>query len=101
MFHCVYFWLKKDLSDADRATFENELQLITQIPYLAAAWKGRPAAVTARPVCDQSFDWSLVVHFKSIADHDFYQAGCQDHQRFVDACKAFWDKVIIYDMTPE
>lgn len=101
MFHCVYFWLKKDLSDADRATFESELDLVTKIPYLGSAWKGRPAAVTARPVCDQSFDWSLIVNFKTIADHDFYQGDCKDHQRFVNACKTFWDKVIIYDMSPE
>ncbi len=101
MFHCVYFWLKKDLSAADRATFESELDLVTKIPYLAAAWKGKPAAVTARPVCDQSFDWSLVVNFKTIEDHNFYQGDCKDHQRFVDACKTFWDKVIIYDMSPE
>ena len=101
MFHCVYFWLKKDLSAADRATFESELDLVTKIPYLAAAWKGKPAAVSARPVCDQSFDWSLVVNFKTIEDHNFYQGDCKDHQRFVDACKTFWDKVIIYDMSPE
>lgn len=101
MFHCVYFWLKKDLSAADRATFETELELVSKISYLAAAWKGKPADVPARPVCDSSFDWSLIVNFKTLADHDFYQSGCKDHQRFVEICKTFWDKVIIYDMTPQ
>ena len=101
MFHCVYFWLKSDLSEADRATFESELKLVTKIPYLGAAWMGKSAPVPARPVCDQSFDWSLVVQFKSLADHDFYQDGCKDHERFVNTCKTFWSKVIIYDMTPQ
>ena len=101
MFHCVYFWLKKDLSATDRATFETELELVSKISYLGAAWKGKPADVPARPVCDQSFDWSLIVNFKTTADHDFYQSGCKDHQRFVDTCKTFWDKVVIYDMTPQ
>lgn len=101
MFHCVYFWLKKDLSEADRTTFETELKLVTQISYLAAAYVGKSAPVPARPVCDQSFDWSLIVQFKNLADHDFYQDGCTDHQRFVDTCKTFWDKVVIYDMVPQ
>lgn len=101
MFHCVYFWLKKDLSDADRETFENELILVSKIPYLAAAWSGKPAAVEPRPVCDLSFDWSLIVQFKTIAEHDFYQSECKDHQRFIDTCKTFWDKVVIYDMSPQ
>lgn len=101
MFHCVYFWLKEDLSDADRQTFETELALVSKISYLANAWMGKPADVPARPVCDQSFSWSLIVQFKTLADHDFYQSGCLDHQRFVDTCKTFWEKVIIYDMSPQ
>lgn len=100
MFHCVYFWLKKDLSAADRATFESELALVTKLPYLGSAVMGKPAAVTARPVCDLSFDWNLIVQFKTIADHEFYQSDCKDHQRFINACKTFWEKVIIYDMSP-
>jgi hypothetical protein len=101
MFHCVYFWLKKDLSAADRATFESELVLVTKLPYLALAKMGKPAAVEARAVCDLSFDWSLVIEFKEDKDHDFYQADCPDHKRFVETCKGMWDKVIIYDMTPQ
>ncbi len=101
MFHCVYFWLKKDLSETDRQTFESELKLVSKIPYLANAWVGQPATVEARPVCDQSFTWSLIVQFKALADHDFYQSDCKDHQRFIDTCKTFWEKVIIYDMTPQ
>jgi len=101
MFHCVYFWLKKDLSEADRETFERELKLVTKINYLAHAWVGKSADVPPRPVCDQSFDWSLIVQFKKNADHDFYQTDCADHKRFVETCKTFWSKVIIYDMTPQ
>lgn len=101
MIHSVYFWLKKDLSAEDRKTFETELALVTKISYLAAAWIGKPAPVEKRPVCDLSFDWNLIVQFKTVADHDFYQSGCEDHKRFVDKCKTFWEKVIIYDMTPQ
>lgn len=101
MIHSVYFWLKPDLSEADRQLFASELALVTKISYLDKAYIGRPAAVEARPVCDLSFDWNLIVHFKTLEDHEFYQKGCKDHQRFVETCKHLWTKVIIYDMTPE
>ena len=101
MFHTVLFWLKPDLSAADRQLFEDELRLVTKITYLAQAKMGKPAPVEARPVCDQSFDWNLIIEFKTTADHDFYQTGCLDHKRFVDTCKHMWSKVVIYDMTPE
>jgi hypothetical protein len=98
MFHCVYFWLKKDLSAQDRATFETELRLLTQLPYPVQSHMGKPAPVEARPVVDLSFDYSVVTQFKTVADHDFYQKECPDHARFIQVCKSFWDKVVIYDM---
>jgi hypothetical protein len=101
MIHSVYFWLKPDLSEADRQLFESELKLIGKLGYLKQALIGRPAKVTPRPVCDLSFDWNLVVHFHKDEDHDFYQNECPDHQRFINTCKQLWSKVIIYDMTPE
>jgi hypothetical protein len=48
-------------------------------------------------VTDHSFDYSVSLHFKSIDDHDFYQATCPDHTRFVAACKPLWERVVIYD----
>ena len=99
MLHNVYFWLKKDLSAADRATFERELKLVPAIPYLARGFAGKPAPTPARPVTDQSFDYSLCLEFKTLADHDHYQAGCEHHQRFVDTCKSFWERVVVYDST--
>jgi hypothetical protein len=97
MFHCVYFWLKKDLSAADRATFEAELTALSKLPYPAQSHIGKPAAVELRPVVDLSFDFGVVTEFKTLADHDFYQKECQDHARFIRVCKPFWEKVVIYD----
>jgi hypothetical protein len=98
MFHCVYFWLKKDLSAEDRALFESELRLLSKLPYPVQSHIGKPAPVEARPVVDLSFDWSVVTEFKSVADHDFYQKECKDHARFVTTCKHLWERVVIYDM---
>jgi hypothetical protein len=101
MIHCVYFWLKKDLSEADRKTFEAELRLLGKISYLKQCKFGRPAKVELRPVVDLSFDWSTMVEFASEKDHDFYQSECPEHRRFIDTCKSMWEKVIVYDMSPE
>jgi hypothetical protein len=32
-----------------------------------------------------------------MADHEFYQDGCPKHKRFVDNCRQFFDRVIVYD----
>jgi hypothetical protein len=100
MIHNVYFWLKKDLTAAQRALFESELRRLTEIPYLASASVGKPAPTEARPVTDHSFDYASTLQFKSLADHDFYQKDCELHKRFVDLCKPFFDRVLVYDQVP-
>ena len=98
--HNVYFWLKADLSAEDRATFEAEVRLLTQLPYLERGFAGKPAATEHRPVTDHSYDYATSLHFKTLADHDHYQKECPGHARFVNTCKTFWDRVVIYDMEP-
>lgn len=100
MIHSVYFWLKSDLSAEQRALFESELARLPQIGYLARGFAGKPAPTAERPVTDHSFDYSLVLEFKTLQDHEFYQDGCPDHKRFVAACKPFFEKVVVYDSNP-
>lgn len=100
MIHNVYFWLKADLAAEQRSTFETELMHLLEIDYLVHAFVGKPAATEPRPVCDHSFSYSLTLHFKNMADHVFYQKDCPKHQRFVAACKQFWERVVIYDSSP-
>lgn len=100
MLHNVYFWLKSGLTANEIQTFESELQALTRISYLESGFCGKPAPTEARPVTDHSFSYSLSLRFKTMADHDFYQKGCPDHQRFVDTCKMFFDRVIVYDSAP-
>ena len=97
MLHNVYFWLKSGLTASEIQTFESELLALTRISYLESGFCGKPAPTEARPVTDHSFSYSLSLRFKTLADHDFYQKGCPDHQRFVDTCKVFFDKVVVYD----
>ncbi len=100
MIHNVYFWLKKDLSTEQLATFETELSALLTIDYLEHGFIGKPAPTEERPVTDHSFSYSLTLHFKNMTDHEFYQKDCPKHLRFVERCKPFFDRVIVYDSSP-
>ena len=100
MFHSVYFWLKPEATAEQRALFEAELMLLPKIGYLASGCVSKPAKTEARPVTDHSFDYHLLLEFKTMADHEYYQGDCPDHKRFVDTCKAMFGKVIVYDSEP-
>jgi hypothetical protein len=98
--HNAIFWLRKDLTGEERATFEVEVQRLATISYLERGFAGAPAATEQRPVTDHSFDYSTSLHFKSLEDHEFYQKDCPDHARFVSICRPFFEKVVIYDVAP-
>lgn len=94
--HTVFFWLRPDLSDAQRDAFRLELATLGRICAPEAFYMGRPAPVPARPVVDQSFDWSITCLFAGPAEHDAYQAH-PDHVAFVERCRALWSRVVVYD----
>src|SRR3954468_8402255 len=73
MIHSVFFWLKNDLPAEQRAIFESELVRLKEIHYLVHGFVGKPAPTEKRPVVDHSFDYSLTLHFKNLADHEHYQ----------------------------
>ena len=93
--HAVYFWLKDDLSAADRQKFVEGVESLRTIGDAEACYIGVPAA-TDRPIIDRSYDYGLVVVFKDMAAHDRYQAD-PVHDRFRDDCAQYWKKVVIYD----
>ncbi|MFM7605991.1 MAG: Dabb family protein [Prosthecobacter sp.] len=97
MLHNVYFWLKPDLTAEQLAAFESELARLPKISYLANGFAGKPASTENRPVTDHSFSYSLSLRFKTMEDHEYYQKDCQEHKRFVDICKTFWSRVVVYD----
>ncbi|MGD9633169.1 MAG: Dabb family protein [Pirellulales bacterium] len=100
LIHSPYFWLRKDLTPAERDLFDREVRLLAEIPYLERGHVGTPAPTERRPVTDHSFDYAASLHFKSLEDHDFYQSKCPDHARFVAACKSLWERVVVYDIAP-
>ena len=98
--HSALFWLRKDLSAAELATFAAEVHKLGQIPYLERGYVGAPAQTPQRAVTDNTFDFATSLHFKTLDDHEFYQTKCEHHARFVATCKTFWDRVVVHDMAP-
>jgi hypothetical protein len=97
MTHNVYFWLKTDMTADQVAFFETELKELLNLDYISHGSVGKPAKTEDRPVTDHSFSYTSTLHFKTMADHEFYQNGCPKHKRFVDNCRQFFDRVVVYD----
>jgi hypothetical protein len=93
--HCVYFWLKPELTPAQVRQFEELCGAMAKIPTVQHMWLGKPAA-TDRPVIDRSYSYGLVVAFKDAAGEDAYQKH-PIHDVFRENCGTFWSKVQIYD----
>lgn len=94
--HSVYFWLKDDISPADRAAFEAGVQSLRGIGSVEAAYIGVPSSTERRAVVDSSYSFGLTLIFKDRPAHDAYQVD-PIHLAFVSACKAYWTRVQIYD----
>ena len=93
--HSVYFWLRADLADDERAQFVAGLRSLVGIDSVQRGWIGTPAA-TDRPVIDRSWSWSLTLTFADQAAHDTYQVD-PVHYRFREQCSKYWTRVLIYD----
>lgn len=94
--HTALFWLLKTLSDDERKTFENGLELLTSDPLVKDRSIGVPAD-THRSVIERSYDYGIVLKFDTLADHDAYQNGAP-HQQFLDTCAHMWTRVQVVDL---
>lgn len=94
--HCVYFWLRDDLSEEDHATFVEGVTSLTTIESVRHGFVGTPAD-TDRPIIDRSYSYGLVCVFDSDDDHEAYQVDSV-HDEFRDTCALFWKQVKIYDV---
>lgn len=94
--HCVYFWLRDDLSAEQLARFHAGVRSLAAIESVVRSRLGGPAP-TRRPVIDSSYSQALIAEFHDQAGHDAYQAH-PVHDAFRDACSTFWTRVQIYDI---
>jgi hypothetical protein len=94
--HTVYFWLKSELTAAQRAEFRRGVESLGGIKAAEKVYVGTPAATEKRPVVDDSYAVALTVVCKDVAGHDAYQVD-PIHLAFVATFKTFWTRVQIYD----
>lgn len=97
--HAVYFWLRPDLTPAQRAQFATQVRSLGTIEGVQQCYTGVPAA-TDRPVIERSYSQALVLVFADEAAHDTYQVH-PVHERFRTECGAFWTTVRIFDSVSE
>ncbi len=96
LYHCVYFWLKPELTAAQRAEFRGGVESLKGIKAVAKVSVGVPAAATKRPVVESSYDVALIVECANVAAEAAYQVDPL-HLAFVEKNKQFWTRVQIYD----
>jgi stress responsive alpha/beta barrel protein len=97
--HAVYFWLRPDLTPAQRAQFVAGVRSLGTIQSVQQCYIGVPAP-TDRPVIDRTYSQALVLVFADQAAHDTYQVH-PIHERFRTECGTFWTSVRIFDSVSE
>jgi hypothetical protein len=93
--HAVFFWLKPDLTHAERDQFEKGVKSLLTIPSVVHGHVGPPAS-TDRPVIDRTYSYGLLTTFRDLDGHDAYQVA-PVHLKFIEECKHLWTRVQIYD----
>lgn len=94
--HSVYFWLKPELTSAQRAAFRQGVESLSGIKAVEAVYVGTPAATEKRPVIDDTYSFALTVLCKDVAAQNAYQVDPL-HLAFLNTFKTFWSRVVIYD----
>jgi hypothetical protein len=94
--HTVYFWLKPEITPAQRAEFRRGVESLGGIKAVDKIYVGTPAKTEKRPIIDDSYSVALTVVCKDVAAHDAYQVDPL-HLEFVAKFKTFWTRVQIYD----
>lgn len=93
--HHVLFWLKSDTTPEQKGVFRKSLEALKDVETVKAFHVGVPSTIE-RAVVDTSYTFSLVIFFEDMAGHDVYQVHPL-HKAFLEECRGFFEKVVIYD----
>jgi hypothetical protein len=93
--HCVYYWMRSDLSEAEKQTFLEKAQALIRLKSVKHGWFGKPAE-TDRPIIDRTYDYALVLVLEDAAGHDAFQAD-PEHHAIRNVVSGMWKKILIYD----
>lgn len=95
--HTVYFWLKDDATDSERADFEKGLEALGSSTCTTGYFWGTPVKIEKRDVVDDSYDYGSTTFFESMEQHDIYQSTDPVHNTFISSFKHLWKDVKVYD----
>ena len=95
--HFVTFHLKPELTATEREAFRQGLESLGTVPGLEGYYMGTPAATPPRSVVDASYDFAITCLFADVAAHDVY-AVHPIHLAFIEAHRAKWREVKVYDV---
>jgi hypothetical protein len=98
LIHSVFFWLKPEATDAQRAAMLRGIESLRSIQAVEALYCGTPAGLEVRPVRESSYDFGLTVLFKDVAAHDAYQIDPL-HAAFNQDFRPLWSRVQVYDVS--
>jgi hypothetical protein len=93
--HVVIFWTDPAKSNAPDEVLAGAKQYLASIPGVTNFHVGKMVR-SHRDVVDQSYQIALNVQFESKKAQDDYQDHPK-HLEFIDKCRAFWTKVVVYD----
>lgn len=96
MIHTVYFWLKPDVTAAERQQLLDELNKLKEIQGVQRTFIGPPSATEERGVVDNTYSYAFILWFKDVEAQNAYQID-PIHLAFVEKNKHLWAKVIVYD----
>jgi hypothetical protein len=96
LIHNVFFWLKPELTDAQRADFRRGAESLAGIGSVIELHVGTPAPIAPRPVVDATYSYALTVVFEDVAGHNLYQTDPL-HLAFLNSFRTYWTRVQIYD----
>jgi hypothetical protein len=96
LIHTVFFWLKPELTTAQRAEFRRGVESLAAIKHAEQVYVGAPAGTTDRPVIDKTFAVALTVICRDVAEQEAYQVD-PIHLAFVARFDRYWTRVQVYD----
>jgi hypothetical protein len=96
LIHSVFFWLKPELTEAQRADFRRAVEGLMAIESVRQGWVGVPAATERRPTVDHGFSLAFTTVFDDVAGQTVYQVHPL-HLDFLKHYKPYWSRIQIYD----
>jgi len=94
--HNVYFYFSEDVSDEEKAGFEDGLFELLSIDEVYRYEIGIPGSTEDRDVTDHSFGYSFFSWFLTMEDYEIY-AKHPIHLEFIDEFNHLWADVKVYD----